>query len=61
MAMEKVKKTLEDIEFNKKWGRYASLRKKPSEIKNSFGKAPKCGVRVKTSSVPEPTSKKKKK
>jgi hypothetical protein len=60
MPMEPHKKTLEEIAFNKRWGKLSKLNPSTTNLSSSIGKAPKCSTKVKTEKVVETSSKKKK-
>lgn len=61
MAMERKVLSPEEKEQKKRMNRWLKLRTSASELKNGFGKAPRCGVKIKTVSTPVVDNKKKKK
>lgn len=60
MPMEKKVKTPEEIAFNKRWGKICKLSPNLKSLNKDVGKAPKCGIKVKTEKVAETSSNKKK-
>lgn len=61
MPMEKKKKTQEEKDFNKSWGKKCKLRADSRSVSKDVGKAPKCNTRVKTPKVAESVNQKNKK
>lgn len=61
MAMEKKTKTLEEKQFNKKWGKLLKLSPMLSKVSKNVGKAPKCNVKGPKKETPVVIDKKKKK
>jgi len=59
--IEKQKKTLEEIQFNKTWGKKSKLWVSISDFTNKLGHAPKCNVKVKQAQPVEYVNSKKKK
>ena len=60
MPMEKKVLSLEEKEMKKKMNRRLKLMSNVSDLKNGFGKAPKCGTRIKVAAAAPADSKKKK-
>ena len=61
MAMERKVLSPEEKEQKKRMNRWLKLRTSASELKNGFGKAPKCGVKDMTLYTTKKDNKKKKK
>ena len=59
--MEKKTKTLEEKQFNKKWGKFLKLSPMLSKVSKNVGKAPKCNVSGPKKETPVVIDKKKKK
>ena len=59
--MEKKTKTLEEKQFNKKWGKFLKLSPMLSKVSKNVGKAPKCNVNGPKKETPVVIDKKKKK
>lgn len=61
MPMERKRLSVEEKDFKKKTNRWLKFRSDASDLKNGFGKAPKCNTREKIVAAPIVDTKKKKK